>query len=357
MTLPILPVLVYNNAEIGKDGDDMYLPERKEAFLSTLTLSDSVLRIYRSIFDRIAEIEERCGHDFTELDLEQAQEAFDLVSGSTMSTARMAYTLLATYFKWCFAHDYPVTEAVLSINVNSGANFRHAYVCSPAQLLLTLDAVMPVTVASTMNCIYRAYLWMIFIGMSESEILNLRVEDVDTTLWRIHTQSGSEYTVYAEAIPDIYTCVSSTEMTFRRFNAIKTVKRTRGGLVLRLEDPQNAGTAAKYSTVISKRMNAIAESAEADTSHISSAITPVTVRQSGIFFRAYQNEQMGFEPDFEEYVMADFVSKERQKVQHEAGLIARVRRRYTQNYEQWKKAFAVVVHDKAPRHRKQKPRH
>lgn len=99
------------------------------------------------------------------------------------------------------------------------------YITSPRHLKMTLDVVFPITPYSTVNHIYRSFVWLLFSGMTAEMTVYVDRSDVDLSMMRIAVPcvDGVRYAnpiyragvreqdefvpIYAEAVPDFLAAI------------------------------------------------------------------------------------------------------------------------------------------------------
>lgn len=317
-------------------------------------------RTLERIFDSIAPIEEACGCDFAKLSIEEMQRAFDAVSGIRSQSAEVAYYLLKQYIRWCILHGVGGGEAFKQIRLDSIENFRGCMVASPAHLKSSIDAAFPNPSENSIEYIYRASLWLAFIGFKEEEAAKILADDVHLNQMEITPQGFKEpFQIFAEARQDLFQ--AKTLQTFREPRGRKGVDKQRAVGDVLLRGKVTEKTMEEYlTTTVRQTVNrafkkAIKERDEAKAQgkqrfeNISLFLSYDRIYLSGVFYRAYEHERIGFDPiaDFGALVELELsrkiaegkytISSNRTK-----GKIRNVlMKKYIDNYALWKCAFTA----------------
>lgn len=348
----------------------MYNEQIKRAFIQKYTKSDKTKRLLLHIFGGTQEIEEKYGTDFYAMNTEQAQEAFTLVTGIRVSGASAILMILKAYVRWCNANGYRVSDAVYELRIDVYDKLKDGYVSSPRHLRETLDAVFPNPALNQIEYIYRSFFWLGFMGLQVSEAIQVTEGDLDFRGMRLlffekrdkankdrnqdKTQTKDKpeeklLPIYPESLADLRMAVELVELREERGAKGVWKQRAAGHEILRgkvskltLEEAVNT----TFRPTISRAFKAAQDKREQDSSSIprgaSLQLTFKHAYMSGIFYRAYKEEQMGIPPSFDEIILMERRNAKVFKPSPnytERKLLNILIRDMEQDYEHWKSVF------------------
>lgn len=347
----------------------MYNESVKRRFLSDYLLgSDGKMKKSRStehglrrIFEAMESVEAECDCDFSNLPTTDMQRAFDTACGNRYVSAENAYYLLKIYIRWCQLHGIGSGEAFGNLALGSVEKARDTWVASPSHLKSILDLVFPEPDRNSIEYIYRATLWIAFIGFAEEEAAMVKATEID--LERMEIVSNfykSPLRIFGEARADLYYAKTLTEFIEPHGKHGVAKQRALGEELLRGKVTQKTmqeyleTTVRQLTNKAFKKAGDLREAASTPAekqrfANVSLALSYKRIYESGIFYRAYERERIGFDPlvDFRAKVALD-VSR---KVQNKEYTInakrseAKVRNRGVEvienDYILWKCAFTV----------------
>lgn len=196
------------------------------------------------------------------------------------------------------------------------------YVMSPRHLKLVLDIALPVGSSSTVNHIYRAFLWLLYSGMDADMTVCVRASDVDFNRMciqipqdfggnvaqalyrsRVPLDQGG-YPIYAEAVEDLRAACNMTEFTDppSGVRKMRLCTRADGQYILRSfkEGESQTGAQRLHNTlkpVMQMAMKQVRKHAEMSGEEIPKwfpqNLTCKKIETSGKFYRAYEEERIG----------------------------------------------------------------
>ncbi len=290
----------------------MYNEQVKLAFIEKYTTSEQTRRLLLHIFDGTQDVEEKYGVDFYAMNEEQAQEAFNLVSGTKVNGASAILVILRSYVRWCVANGYPASKAIQKLRIDVHDKIRASYVGSPHHLELALDEAFPHPEDNEIEYIYRSFLWLGFMGLQVSEAIQVTDDELDFTGLHLYYPPGTEepYAIYPEAVPDLKKAKELSKFKEPRGKNGIEKQRAAGHEILRgkISDKTLAeAIELTFRPTISRAFKAAIDRYESRgeivPTKLSLKLTFKHVYLSGIFYREYEHERIGIPPDFSKMVI------------------------------------------------------
>ena len=329
----------------------MYNEKVKLAFIGKYTSSEQTKKLLLHIFDGTKDIEERYSKDFYEMDVEQAQEAFNYVSGIKVNGASSILMILKAYIRWCIANGYPATKAIQELRINVHDKLRESYVASPEHLLCSLDEAFPNPEKNEIEYIYRSFLWLGYMGLQASEAIQVTAEQIDFDVLRL-TFPGHNvpYRIYPQAMHDLKKAVELNDFEEPRGkNGVKK-PRASGKEILRGKVSKRTLEEAvelTFRPTISRAFRAALDKYESQGVEVpkrcSLKLTFKHIYMSGIFYRAYEGERMGIPPSFGAIVVHERRNAKEPNFSRnytERKLLNILIRDMEQDYDNWKSVFS-----------------
>lgn len=311
----------------------MYNEGRKEKFITSYTNSPKSAYYVRAIFKKFAKYEDEKWHsDLCMQPTEILEPIINSQTGTRMESAERALIVLKEYVKWCARNGIETSNGIFGVRVDVVEAVKEQMVASPLHLQKKLDDLFNPEDEKTMDCLYRAYMWMAYAGLTDVEALKVEVNEVDLTDLVIR-HNGKIYQLYKQAIK-----------TFDQACNLKQFKYKHKNYDTDLENPRFPGT---------KLMRGI-KSDVMKLSTLRSVMTKKTAAKkmkmsykkifySGIFYRVYENERAGEDISFSDYV-AELIEKN-EYVLNENRTINKITNEMIRaleiDYDRWKCAFSV----------------
>ena len=198
---------------------------------------------------------------------------------------------------------------------------RSEYVTSPRHLQLVMDIALPIGPYTTINHIYRSFLWLLYSGMDADMTLRVAKEDLDFLrmkarvpngytgyisqhLYKSSTSGWLDYPIYAEAVYDLRMACDLTHFyePGRAGGAERRYVRSAGFEILRGKkrgENQDDYQRLNYTIrpAIQKAFEQMRKRYDMPDDPLPIwfpiNLTPKKVERSGKFFRAYTEERMG----------------------------------------------------------------
>lgn len=321
-----------------------YNPERKAAFIDSLTPAENSRLNISRILTRASFYERSLGLDLCEFNVEQLQDFFDQTGKLKSKSSEYYLIVIRQYIKWCEQHGFDTTDAIQHIRRSNDQRLKKHLIASPDDLKRTLDVVYPDVNDDTIRYVYRAWLWLAFIGLRMEETEQLSTQDIDFTNMKISRQNKEDQPldIYPQAVQDLLmACVLDKFLEPSPHGGKPILKeRVDGDLVMRTKRRRNkdesVGQTLTFIAMLSRRLKP-----HADNDQISCEVTYQSVRDSGIYYRIFLKEQELGEAAFDE-----FVDERVRNGKHKVGKINTpqriqylARKSIYEDYIQWKNLF------------------
>lgn len=340
----------------------MYNEFAKQRFLAEYINGDvqrsaSTENVISRVFNAMEPIEAECDLDFAQMDLHNMQRAFDAVSGIRRQSAETVYFILKQYIRWCAANGMDGRETFKNIRLDSVEKYRSTAVASPTHLKNSLDAAFPHPELNEIEYVYRASLWLAFIGFDELSAITVRSSDIRLDTMQVEIEGEIDnLVIYAEAVPDLRKACTLTQFIEPRGMNGVVKQREVGDLVLR--GKVTSKTMIEFMTTTMRQTINRAFKTATDRyvrecgevpRNLSLALSHERVYRSGVCYRAYELERIGEDSLSMLYAKAEIelnhklaLGEYTLTVHRTPGKIRSViLKRYTSEYELWKCAFTL----------------
>lgn len=221
---------------MGIDFNGCYHMERKRDFTFWYSTHKTVQKSIANLFRTCSKIEELEQMDLCELSHDGFADAVESMY-SEAKYSNKSYTrlcMVGAYLRWCKKSDFNVNDDLFDYLEAERQKFKVGLIESPAHLLEMLDNVFCKAGSAEIDSIYRAFIWLTYMGLYEDEIYKLTARDFDFANRHVKTEYAS-YAIYAEAIMDLMMACHLTEFRYVNptYNNPTTRKRASGDLIMR----------------------------------------------------------------------------------------------------------------------------
>lgn len=314
----------------------MFNEERKNNFLGQLGVDD---RPYRSLFRVTEPHEVEKNFDLAEFSLEEFTQVLADGLGLTQSSLRISEQRINKYLAWCRIQGYPTTVVGdIDVKPDKSKAIHQSMVGSPEDLSLRMDKIFHDRTLATVDCLYRCYLWMLFMGFEKEEPQLVKTTEVDLTSFIIKHENA-QYQIPPTALVDFMYVVNAQE--FIHGKSIKKGNNTTGR---RIESPYllrglrteqlSYDTLQRQVTNLQRKKNITGDK-----------LIPKQIRISGFFWRAYQVDKAGGLPQLEpliEEVFDGTVFANDPNSKPAKDYWRYLQLKYSQDYNAWKQAFNLT---------------
>lgn len=312
------------NPQAGNSYSSFYNSEQKLAFMASGRQKAKPGKLIR-LFDAFAPYEELWGFDLVLQGIEPLQNAFDQITGEFSEAGRVeALTVLMAYREWYLetSGKKDPCEGILLLNAEQAEDVRRKYVASQQHLRMVLDEVYDDPSENTLDCVFRGYFWLAFIGVPSSEIISITMDEVDFYTMQIH-HKGIDYKLPQEGVAEFHKLCELTHFRSVHRNPdyehIKT--RISGDELLRGSAKVSLGKQYLNDSACRKIVRSDYKLDFGD------------VFASGLFCRLFEFERLGRPIEFKGDVTKSDV------VKHNAGAAPY---KYKSRYMEWKEAFVLI---------------
>lgn len=221
-------------------------------------------------------------------------------------------------------------------------------VSSPMHLKIVLDKVFADSSEETTDVILRAYLWLAFIGLKETEAIKLTASDIDF-MNRTITVGDKVFDIYSEGFEDIYKAATLEKLNVAHVNPdyktptdrldgdsiLRGTKRNISSILVRQKPYKDMLSIRPRITNMQKKANC------------GKSLSYTSVFASGLFYRMYERERSGQTVSREDF---SFIAKQKVLDSIEAGVNQgkkirhseyRIEKQYYDNYKLWKEVYSV----------------
>lgn len=315
----------------------MYNAELKTRFIRQYTESVITANFAQEVFNYIEPFETNSRVDYSCMTTELAIEAISSVQSLRASSMESRLAILKAYVKWCLSNGVSgVNIDLLLIEPKGVDHIRSMMIKNPSQLSLIVNKIFTPVEDRTIENIYRFYIWMLYSGMKDGQILSCTKNDIDYKHMVISTD-GRDFPIYRESLDVVIFCADAEEIAERNplhTNSRDSVRRYPGDELYRGTRKITSANGARVA-VTSLVSNAYNSGA------ISVKLTRRSIRLSGIFYRMYEREINGFPVDFTEDAIYEMEGRE-YKVNKRFTIgtkMVRIARDLEEDYANWKEAF------------------
>lgn len=313
----------------------MYNEERKERFIATYTPGGRTAYYVRVILNKFADAEENEWHgDLCEQSKERLESIINVQTGTRMQSAEKALIVVKEYVKWCRRNGIKTSNGAFEVEVDTLEAVKKQMVGSPEHLQDRLNKIFDSDDEETVHCIYRAFIWMAFAGLTDVEALTVTKDEVDFDNMVIN-HNNRVYQLYYVARHTFENACNLTEFACKKSNTGKKLERAAGDTVIR-------GVRPHIKLLTLRRM--IVRCGEEASKRLGEEIgvTYKKIYYSGLFYRTYERQRLGLGELFNQYV--EDLMKDNVYTLDKYRSLKKVRNEKTRalevDYDRWKCVFS-----------------
>lgn len=327
----------------------MYNEGRKERFIAEYTTSEHSGRYIRVIFNKFSKYEEQEWHeDLCMASAEVIEPIINSQTGTRSESAERVLIVLRDYVKWCRRNRIKTSDGIFNVKVDVVEAVKEQMIKNPASLQERLDRVFADESKQTVDCLYRAYIWMAYAGLTDEEALDVDISEVDLDNLVIR-HNKQIYQLYEEAKETFRLACTLKEFKYIHPNQSSSKYETTKPRYK--SDKLMAGhkSVLKIATmrgIMNKRvLSPLDPKIKNDNNYVPVKLSYKKIYYSGIFFRAYQNEVRGLGSCLRDYAIEEVAKKQKQyklsKNRTLNKIVNEMERELERDYDRWKCAFAV----------------
>jgi len=315
----------------------VYNAEQKMEFI-TASYPDGAMRVeVMELFAGFAPYEESWGSDLVKQPINLLQPAFDTIieSISASKAERVLLPALRKYRKWYLDRNpKAICAGILLLKLNLDSKLRNTMVASPMHLKRVLDKVFDAPERESLDCVYRALLWMAFAGVPRDQATSITVDEVDLYSLQIH-HDGKDYDIYREGLAEFHKLCELDYFMYIHRNPDYEQRRPRlnGTQLLR-----GYGVSSLDIVKIGKDMSKW-------FSKTKWSLVYESVQACGLYYRKFELERIGEAVSFDEETAQRISELPEADESTIKSNFYSIRGRYRNGYNQWKNFFNVAAED------------
>lgn len=314
----------------------MYNEEIKRKFICNHTSNIVGREKYNRLFDISEQYEREYCKDLCQMNEDELSASFNKFCGLKTNSVYTMMVALNSYLNWCIDNVEYSNKTIPKLHVDVVDKMRKMTVVNPMHMQRYLDSVFDREDELSISNVYRCYYWLGYSGCREEDAINIRSCDVDLSNMVIRI-GDLEYPIYREGIKAISNCVNLSSFKYLHPNYSKSSfrPRTDGDLILR--GIKTGFSLSSFRVAVNMKIKEAMKEGRTDIK-----LSYQRAVMSGIFYRIYQLEQMGVEPDFMD-VAADFMRGKEYNLSSGRNLIGAKQRKiakdYLNDYNCWKQTL------------------
>lgn len=273
----------------------VYNEEQKLKFIQETIDNENVKSVAMSLFRAIAPIEFEKSADVCTFNAKELNQVVDAACGLRTRSKYVRKGVLQKYLQWCIAEGIPNAKNEIDyITTNGEERVKTMLVKNPEHLQVCLNKVFDPEREETQDNVLRFFFWMAYGGMPEEKIVHLTKDNIN--LAYMEAVDGDDVAIiYRQGLPAIYNCINLSRFLYKNQNYVNS------GDIYRDRVPGNElirgirGTQSldNFRSQLSKKLRI-----KRSNGIESDELTYSRVWLSGVFYRLYEKEQAGIEPNF-----------------------------------------------------------
>ena len=316
----------------------MYNAEQKKEFIRQYARSGQLIKTCEHVFTELETFEENAGADICTMDAKTLAPLVEMIIGLRVRSRWRKLGIIRDYVTWCCNHHIEnACDGMRDVVISGAEVMKTRMVANPIGLQRYLNDICDPESYETNDNVVRVIFWLLYGGAEAKDLQHVRVSDVD--MKNMVVRIGlNDIPIYREAVPAFNNCLHLDRFAKTRSDIYEDrlyVTRSDGDILIR-------GTRGVPS-LQTIRVNIISRRKNEEVKNKALKISPERIRLSGLFYRIYEEEQNGIEPDFAQ-VAKDFMDRREYNTTDTKTLrdmMQKTARAYREDYECWKLAFSV----------------
>lgn len=316
----------------------MYNEKIKHRFMMEVVSSTPwKLKLCESVFGSTEKYEEEWGADLCTKTADELQPMINQITGFRARSKWTKLILLKDYVRWCIEMNVDgACSGILDIKTIGLDKVKQQTIANPKHLQNYLDAICEPADRMATDNIYRCYYWLAYAGMEEEDILKVKCSDVNFKKMEVlYEQKYTVVPIYPEGIDAFHNCVELNQFLYIHPNYSKEVWKDRADGDTLIRGIKSVPTIKALRVELSRRSKQKSDKTPLKLSYF-------RVWLSGIFYRMYEQEIIGIQPDFNAIVAQQMEGKTYKLDSGRNTIEAKHRqlvRDYEEDYERWKLAW------------------
>ena len=312
----------------------MYNEAQKKKFIESGDLTPSQKRFATLLFNKTDKYEESLHTDLASMKVEDVITMLGEMACMKLRSNIVYILIVKKYINWCIDEKIPnVNYYIETIDINSldVSAIKNKTVSSPLHLQQVLNMIFSTEDAKLVDNVFRMSCWLLYGGVLPKDLDKITTHDVDLT-HMVVKYNGYEVPIYRECVPALLNCINLNGFVYPHPNYPDGFIKPRccGDQLLRgfvpfsLRNFQNKLSAGQIKT--STSLNNLRLSAE-------------RIWLSGLFYTMYENEVLGFKPDFRMAAAATYTGVSDSNSVEGMRALRNRRHAYNLDYKRWKIAY------------------
>ena len=288
-----------------------------------------------ALFKTVELYEDKWGSPIQTRSVEEVQDFIDAEFSKNKLYPAIKFWFLKKYLSWCKANDIKITEDLdAKIKLSWLSDIENKLIKDALHLRIYLDALFSPEEEVDTDVLLRAYCWLAYMGLSDEQIDNLKVSDVNLGEMVV-IADGKVYDIYREAFRTLKICTERDILKYNHSKYSTLIKRIDGDRVIR-------GVKSERKAVTLKSDISTANKQALENGKTNLNLTPRSIKMSGIFNRQYERERMGQPIDFSWLVASEYLEVSKQDDYQKRKTSYRKEKNYQDEYYRWKLIFDLT---------------
>lgn len=311
----------------------LYNASFKEWYVESKELSDARSQTTRKLFERIGDVETLTEKDLGNFSIDEFYILLSYLSTHTVTVARDRMTIIEDYMRY-FWKNRNVSEDIVDLymlyfnvqNTSSRCALKLLMFGSSKDMADMFDFALPDISENRVANVLRVMAWLLFMGVSKDDILDIKKSDVDLDKAELN-YNGVKYKIDSYAYPVFYqVCTTDYFIVLHRTGVEMRVSSKQPELLIGGNHVRTKNSRQTIVAGIANLNNLIRESG------IETSYSADRISTSGEYYRLYLLEKHGGSPI--EVIRKGFAER------GFTGYILMERTRITNtNYTNWKSTF------------------
>ena len=320
----------------------MYNEDRKLEYIAFQTDSYNTKAFLFDLFETFAPYESEQGCDLVMQGASSLKPIIDDIVCKKRYPKMVGY-YLRSYAKWCASNGIGVCSGIFDVVDKTLESCKTSMVSSPFHLRCVLEYLFGKPEWNDLTLTYRSFYWLLYIGIDRNDIQKLTIDMVDLDQ-RTISFDNKVFHILEDAVDDLSRVRDLTEFYVTRNGTTRCPRYQSDNLLRGITGDFSLQTMLERSSkkLRSPKMERIANYAP---KYPGASITPLSIFESGMYYRMHRNEIAGIAIDYYEYAYEVIDRRGGMKArtitekQRESTIINRAAFELTIGYEHWKHAF------------------
>lgn len=288
----------------------MFNEKQKEQFINYKTnISNTDINSYKTnlknFFNRLEKLEFEINKEFSQMSKDEMFNTVSKFLTGGINYQRSDLNLLCQYLSWCIKENKSIIKENMLMGksvkeFNISASYANILLKDENELANILDEAIQPLDADTVDNNYRCFLHLLFAGLSQDDVVNLKICDINLRENIINVNKRK--IKISEKLRKIIEYILSMQFLTRsvRGGGLRQDCITKSGYLIENTVDITEKMNPNYRQIIRKSL-AVAISQK--LSNCSKQLSPTNIINSGVFSRIYLNEIETGEIDCTEYLI------------------------------------------------------